>query len=137
MCKGGCLGKCGCNMTSTTKGEKGDSSSSALLGYKVYRALITQETTGDPTARILENNLGGVITWTRTSTGVYRGTLTGVLVLSKTHYSVTPNDNSADTSFLISLFSGAPNYISLETRSSGTLTDGMLYESPIEILLYP
>ena len=59
MC--GCKVKCGCNIISTTKGEKGDASPVASLGYKVYTALLTQAGTSAPTAIILNNTIGTLV----------------------------------------------------------------------------
>jgi len=39
MC--GCKNKCNCNITSTTKGEKGDANSASNLGYKQLLALFS------------------------------------------------------------------------------------------------
>lgn len=47
------------------------STSSGQRPYKVYTAFLDQSTTGNPTATILENTLGYVPTWTRTSAGLY------------------------------------------------------------------
>lgn len=53
-------------------------------GVKVYRALMTQTGTNAPTATIIENTLGGTISWAYTSTGSYTGTLTGAFTANKT-----------------------------------------------------
>lgn len=46
MCQEGCKGKCGCNMSSITKGEKGDQGekgdSGLALPYKLYNAILNQ-----------------------------------------------------------------------------------------------
>lgn len=52
--------------------------------YLVYTALLSQSGTSAPTATVLENTLGGSITWTRTTTGVYTGTLAGAFLVNKT-----------------------------------------------------
>jgi hypothetical protein len=43
-------------------------------GKKTYKALLTQTSTNAPSAAVLENTLGGAITWSRDSEGVYIGT---------------------------------------------------------------
>lgn len=63
MCK--CSGKCDCNITSTTKGEKGDASPEATLGYKVFTALLSQSGTSAPTLIVYANTLGTSFTYTR------------------------------------------------------------------------
>lgn len=86
MCK--CNSKCNCNITSTTKGEKGDASPVASLGYKEYVAILEQSGTGDPVATVLVNTLGGVPVWTRVNEGYYYGTLANAFPFAKTH--ITP-----------------------------------------------
>jgi len=81
MC--GCKGKCGCNITSTTKGEKGDANSSSNLGYKVYVAILTQTGVSAPIASVLQNTLGGTPTFSYESTGDYKIILNGKLTASK------------------------------------------------------
>jgi len=78
-----CKNKCNCNITSTTKGEKGDASPSASLGYKVYTAILTQTGTSAPSANVLQNTLGGTPVFSYISTGEYRITLTGLLTANK------------------------------------------------------
>jgi hypothetical protein len=58
--------------------------SDILPTYTKYIALITQSGTNDPTVVELENTIGPII-WTRISTGVYEGTLTGVFTLDKVY----------------------------------------------------
>lgn len=52
--------------------------------YKVYTALLTQTGTDAPVAIVLENTLDGTIIWTRTTDGIYVGTLAGAFVTNKT-----------------------------------------------------
>lgn len=52
--------------------------------YKVYTALLAQSGTSAPVATVLENTLGGTIVWTRSTPGVYTGTLVGAFVTNKT-----------------------------------------------------
>jgi len=66
-----CKNKCNCNITSTTKGEKGDASPSASLGYKVYTALLTQAGTDAPVAETLNNTLGFIPSYTYSEVGQY------------------------------------------------------------------
>lgn len=53
-------------------------------GVKVYRALLTQTGTDNPTAIVLENTLGGTVVWTYNLEGNYRGTLTNAFPQSRT-----------------------------------------------------
>lgn len=101
----------------------------------IYKATISQDGTAAPTVTILENSIG-TITWTRSSAGVYIGTKTGAFTVTKTFYTLTANDNSPNSSFLISSFNNEPDQIRIETRASSSLTDGMLLNTPILIEVY-
>ena len=52
--------------------------------YLVYTALLNQTSTNAPVATVLKNTLGGTVVWTRTSPGLYVGTLTGAFTANKT-----------------------------------------------------
>lgn len=52
--------------------------------YKSYVALISQVGTAAPTVKVLENNLGAAIAWSRSGAGDYGGTLVGAFTLDKT-----------------------------------------------------
>lgn len=141
MCK--CSGKCGCNITSTTKGEKGDASPVASLGYKVYKVLISQDSTSNPT--ITSNGGGsgtplvntvGSITLTRTNIGVYDLTSDGLFTLNKTFMTWGASAASFSASLII-LEHVDVNTITINTfNSSNSNTDGILYNTPIEIQVY-
>lgn len=53
-------------------------------GVKIYRANLTQADTDAPVATVLENTLGGTVVWTRSSAGLYLGTLADAFVENKT-----------------------------------------------------
>ena len=66
------------------------------LGYTVYTALVTQITTGTPTAVILQNTTGGTITWSRTSVGSYKAIIAGTTyVENKTALVIISNTNAS------------------------------------------
>ena len=133
MCK--CSGKCGCNITSTTKGEKGDASPEATLGYKVYKALITQNGSPAiaPTVKILEDTLG-TVTLSYTSTGTYTLSSVGLFTLDKTALLIgTPSDITATLFFNQS----DVNDLVLQTFSSGVAADGQINNTTILIEVYP
>lgn len=52
--------------------------------YKVYTATITQSGTLAPVATVLQNTLGGEITWTYNSVGAYNITSDGLFTQGKT-----------------------------------------------------
>lgn len=57
---------------------------SLILGYKEYTGYFTQIGTSVPTVSVTNNTLGGTVVWTRTSAGIYIGTLAGAFTNSKT-----------------------------------------------------
>jgi hypothetical protein len=131
MCR--CKGKCDCNITSTTKGEKGDASPVASLGYKVYKALITQTGTSAPTLIVLQNTIG-TITPSYTSAGNYVLSSSGLFTLNKTFQLIgTPSDVTAQLYFNQS----DADDLSLYTTSSGVAADGMVSNTSILIEVYP
>jgi len=133
MC--GCKGKCGCNIISTTKGEKGDASPVASLGYKVYIALLTQAGTDAPTAVVLENTLGGTPVWSYVGTGNYLITLSGVFIENKTVPYITPTNNSSQ----YRLYWNNVNSLELDTTTfaADAGQDEILFKTTVEIRVYP
>jgi hypothetical protein len=103
--------------------------------YKTYVALLTQTVANAPIATVLENTLGGAITWSRTTQGRFLGTLTGAFVLDKTTVLAT-SGNSGDT--IVSGYRGSNDTIELRTLqgSTGVFTDSSLTISTIEIRVY-
>lgn len=58
-----------------------------LTAFKAYTALLSQAGTSNPTVIVLnsdDSNYLGNLVWTRSSAGVYNGTLAGAFVLNKT-----------------------------------------------------
>ena len=70
-------------------------------GDDVYVASITQAGTDDPVATVIKSTLSAVIVWTRTSSGVYLGTLTGAFVAGKT--TVDPHGRDTTTSLPLTM----------------------------------
>lgn len=100
--------------------------------YKTYAALLSQSGTSAPTATVLENTLGGSITWTRVNPGLYSGTLTGAFTTDKT---ILLNNNPVGGVFT-NIFSSV-NTITIQTRnSSNAQTDDGLSNTSIEIRVY-
>ena len=99
--------------------------------YKVYTALLTQTLTNAPVATVLENTLGGTIVWSRTSAGLYEGTLTGAFTSNKTAIF-----NSV-TSGIILTANPTTSTIQLETRTVGNVNnDSLLIGTTFEIRVY-
>ena len=53
------------------------------LGYTVYTAVLEASAGLAPTVTILQNTTGQTVTWTRTGTGTYLGTLSGTAAEAK------------------------------------------------------
>lgn len=110
------------------------------VGYKVYRALVSQTGLNNPTAVILENTLGGVPVWTRAGIGDYRLTLAGVFTANKT---------TAREGIAYLYASSFPRYFAGDRLSSnvyqvltysnaaGLAADDVLLNTLIEIFVYP
>lgn len=109
-------------------------------GYKVYTALLNQFDTDDPHAVVLGTNTIGDIAWTRSSAGVYIGTLTGAFPENKTWCSITSGSNDGngigqenltrvtDNTVVISLY----NFL-----GAGVDFGSPVYENSVEIRVYP
>jgi hypothetical protein len=118
---------------STELATLGQVNAASSRPYKVYTALLTQSGTNAPTATVLENTLGGTIVWSRTSTGVYLGTLSGAFLLNKV--TVFNTNGTFQQSFQGGRSSD--NAVGVNTTTfSGALTDGLLNGNSIEIRVY-
>ena len=105
--------------------------------YKVYTALLSQSGTNAPTAVVLENTLGGTVVWTRTSTGSYLGTLTGVFTANKTFCTTTIGMYLSGGSNSIGLVRNSVDDVFLFTNRGIAGTDAILNNASIEIRVYP
>ncbi len=141
MCK--CSGKCGCNITSTTKGPKGDSGLVSNYGYKVFKASLSQTGTDAP---FVEDGSGtpsnpfintiGTITLSRTGTGLYNITSSSLFTLGKTWYSAQASSIAGVNSLVIINYVSASSII-IQTYTSGVLADDVLNQSTVSIEVYP
>lgn len=106
---------------------------------KKYTALISQSGTSAPTVTVLENALGGTVVWTRNSTGVYWGTLSGAFTASKTACIHQKSGQVLASSYTDYYLQGdlSNNFLTLRTKQSGSFTDGLLLNDTIKIEVYP
>lgn len=105
-----------------------------LLGigsFNEYIALLTQASTGDPSADVEKNDIG-TIAWARTGTGVYTGTLADAFVDDETIIEIDGVINS-DSEAGVSAVRTSANVITLTTSVAGTPTDGLLTDKAISI----
>ena len=122
-------------------------SSQSGNGVKVYRALLTQRNTNAPTATVQENTLGADVTWVYSDTGIYVAELAlPVLTAGKT---CLPPLNASQTMEGSSQFVVTSFYYTDSTQlavqtaiadiAAGTLTltDELLADSYVQIIVYP
>lgn len=105
------------------------------IGYKVYRAVLTQSGTNAPVATVLENTLGGTVVWSYAGIGDYRATLASAFPAGKvwsfpSGYAYTLY--SSDPTHAISRFSNDAMQLSVLPQTDDSITN-----LPIEILVYP
>lgn len=101
-------------------------------GRKLYKALITQTSTGAPTVTVLFNTIGAIV-WTRTTTGSYVGTLASAFTANKTMCFI----NNTSAGFTI-FQQATANTVTLVTQDiTGTNLDGKITNASITIEVYP
>ena len=100
--------------------------------YDVYTALISQADTDDPVPIVLENTLGGSITWSYDGTGSYIGTLTGAFTADKTAIIF-----NTPLGFTAAYRSSINTFTILTYDDSFTLANDMLNNTFIEVRVYP
>lgn len=104
------------------------------ITIRVYTALITQSGTAAPIATVLHNTLEGNIVWTRSSAGVYIGTLAGAFTENKT---VVFMSDLSPTRQLKGKIDTAPNTVTIhQTTNIAAYTPVDDLEGTIEIRVY-
>ena len=99
--------------------------------YEVYTILISQSSTSDPTAIVLENTTGEKPTFSRIDVGVYGINATGLFTSDKTFCMI----NSGDDNF--SIFRNSADQVRITTAdAAGAATDGLLTKVEVEIRIY-
>ena len=102
------------------------------VSYKHYIALLSQTGTSDPIVDVLENTLTSGITWLRTNTGEYEGTLIGEFTFKKT----TINCSNSQPGEIRTNRQDSDKVNVYTYDSTGTSADGQLLYSTIEIRVY-
>jgi hypothetical protein len=113
-----------------------DSKVNVLDEPKVYIATLTQSGTGAPSATVIKNTLGASVVWTRSSTGLYIGTATGLFTVDKTFFN--GNANNGNTGYL-SLAVISVNSVSISAYSvaGDTPADSIILSKQFKIEVYP
>lgn len=101
---------------------------------KTYKALISQSGTNAPTAKVLENTLGGTVLWTRDNPGRYNLELTGAFVADKTMVLAAQLNNPL---WVIVGDYQDDNSVHFRISDNGVYADDLLNDTAIEILVYP
>jgi hypothetical protein len=104
---------------------------------KVYNALLTQSGTSAPTATVLGTNTIGSIVWTRSSAGIYVGTLSSAFTSAKTWLMTGWSDESAGGNIVFKLKRTGNNTVELLTSQDGTNGSDVFTNLSIRIEVYP
>ena len=103
--------------------------------YKVWRGLITQTGTDEPTAIVLENTLSGDLTWIYNAAGSYGATLVGEFTADKTF--ILCSQAGPDTVVSTNRFDVDTITVKTYDISSVALTDARLQNNSLVIKVYP
>lgn len=103
-----------------------------LGNYKSYIALLTANA-GTVTAKVLNNTLSGVISWSNPGNGQYRGTLSGAFTTDKTFII-----NGGLNSYFVNGKPGTVNFVNLNFTYFDNTTSNTpnFTDLPIEIRVY-
>lgn len=104
---------------------------------KTYTALISQSGTSAPTATVLGTNTIGSISWSRSSAGVYVGTLSGAFTANKTWSTVSWSDESGGSAIVFRLKRTGSNTVELFVSPEGVAGTDNFTNLSIEIRVYP
>lgn len=103
--------------------------------YLVYTAILNQENTDAPVATILKNTLGGTVVWTRTSPGLYVGTLAAAFPASKT-WCISIN-GVGDHEVISRIHRSNDNQVEIYATDTNVFNDDLLVNTNVEIRVYP
>ena len=108
-------------------------------GSTVYRALLTQTTTGAPVETVLENTTGKTLTYTRVGVGNYRATWSSALADINKVYMKAATGHYKNGPSVTNLISSSTNNFSIVTYETSSLSqnDSVLEKTGIEIIIYP
>ena len=133
----GSSGTSGANGSSGTSGANGSSGTSGTgsgYSYLIYTALITQSGGGNPTVTVLENTIGNIV-WERSGTGSYTGNLSNAFTLGKTFTLIGTSTYLFNTGLVFAR--NSVNSVYILTQTNNIQVDNILYDTSIEIRVYP
>lgn len=111
-------------------------STTIRLPYKSYVALLTQSGTDAPTAIVLQNDLGGTVVWSRSSTGNYIATLVGAFTENKSWCVVNDTNDASDVGYFSLKKVDSDSFVLDTFDSIVTPVDDLLINTSIEIRVY-
>ena len=114
-----------------------ESGTLALSKYTSYVATLTQSGTSAPTATVLENTTGLTVTWSYLNTGRYFATFSTSLNASKTFILAGSAGASNDTITIRSAISGANSIVVSSKDFSDNYINSTLFNTTIEVRIYP
>ena len=127
----------GTNVTVSQSANEITINSTGGRPYTSYTALLNQSGTGAPAATVLENTTGNNITWTRITTGVYRGTWDTALADMDKVFFAPVQGNLKNQTVVINIFGATTASFQLSTQENGSLGDSELIRTGVEIRIYP
>ena len=102
-------------------------------GYKTYTALLTQSGTNPPSVTVLKNEIGNIV-WGYDIVGAYDGLLLGGFPQNKTTIIASQYNQSGFD--ITTTYREDDDYVYVETYKSGNQTNGILFETMVEIRIY-
>jgi len=110
------------------------------LGYKEYKALLTQSSTGAPTAQVLnsaDNCFLSGISFDYIDVGIYKAVSSGLFTENKTFLPSTYQCADGDRTNRVTYAWISENEIRIYADAEGTPTDGIMANTPFCIQVYP
>jgi hypothetical protein len=104
----------------------------AYTGASYFRALLNQASTAAPLATDADDNTITDIVWARSSTGIYTGTSASASFFGNAYLNLCTPTNVLHT---FSIVKTSDSIITLKTYLSGTLSDDILINQGIEIII--
>jgi len=104
----------------------------AYLGASYFRSLLNQASTAAPEATVADDNTITDIVWARTSTGFYTGTSASASFFGNAYFNLSTPTSPLHT---FSIVKTSDSIITLKTYLSGTLSDDILINQGIEIII--
>ena len=103
--------------------------------YLVYTALMSQTGVNAPTAVVLQNTLSGTIVWTRTSPGLYVGTLAGAFPVNKT-WCISIN-GIGNHEIVCRIHRANDNQVEIYATDTNVFDDDLMVNVNVKIEVYP